>query len=207
MVTIVTAGTPSHDDLRRDYFEKSLSKCEPVNWIHFQQPTGSNPKGDFGYGDWLTVMQWKIRCAIKSLKAAPKGLIVLSDLDIIYMPGAFHKLEEKVTQGIYCMRENAQGELNAGLIAGKDRVELLFLFESMLDHMDSNPGHHDQDALRAVAHDRARTLPFSFANTKTIDAIVPGEMLCYHAICTRADDQESSVEKKKKLLDKFIDGD
>ena len=52
---VITAGTPSHDSLRHQFFEPSLQRCEPVNWIHYQRPSGSNPRGDFGCGDWLEV--------------------------------------------------------------------------------------------------------------------------------------------------------
>jgi len=204
---IITAGTPSHDSLRHNYFEPSLKKCEPVSWIHYQRPSGSNPRGDFGCGDWLEVMKWKIRCVINSLRIVPEeACVVVSDLDIVWMPGAFQELNEASKRGIYAMCEDEQARLNAGLIVGRNTPEYRWLFSQCLAYMSSNPGKHDQDALRAVGGGNVGTLPPAFANTKTQRLTPIPKVLCFHAICTMADEKQSSIEKKEEMLRGWLTG-
>ena len=204
---VITAGTPSHDSLRHQFFEPSLQRCEPVNWIHYQRPSGSNPRGDFGCGDWLEVMRWKLECAIRASRMLPEDVcFVLSDLDIVWMPGAFQELNLHAKTGIYAMCENDQAELNAGLLMSRNTREFHWLLHHCLAYMHMNPGKHDQDALRATARDRVSTLPVCFANTKTQRLTPVPKVLCFHAICTMADEHQSSIEKKLGVLRGWLDG-
>ena len=205
MVYLITSGTSSHDSLRQDYFEPSLKLCEPVEWLHFQRQ--SQDPGNFMKGDWLDSVGWATRNALDATKIVPQGrVMVIADLDITWLPGAFTELESIAQNGIWAMRENRKGLINTGIIASRNTSPFRWLLDQVIEEMESSRVH-DQDALRNIAFDRVNLLPSSFANTKTLGMTKRKDILCYHAICSIADDQESSVEKKKKLLDKFIDGD
>jgi len=152
-------------------------------------------------------MKWKIRCVINSLRIVPEeACVVVSDLDIVWMPGAFQELNEASKRGIYAMCEDEQARLNAGLIVGRNTPEYRWLFSQCLAYMSSNPGKHDQDALRAVGGCNVGTLPPAFANTKTQRLTPIPKVLCFHAICTMADEKQSSIEKKEEMLRGWLTG-
>lgn len=156
-------------------------------------------------GDWLDSVGWATRNALNATRIVPQGrVMVIADLDITWLPGAFTELESIAQNGIWAMRETRNGLINTGIIAARNTDPFRWLLDQIIEEMDHS-GVHDQDALRNIAFDRVNLLPPAFANTKTLGMREREDILCYHAICSVADDQESSVEKKKKLLDKFID--
>jgi hypothetical protein len=198
---ILTVGTPSHDRLRVEQFEPALQRCEPVHWIHHQRPSGSNPKGDFGCGDWLEVMMFKYTSILRTCRSLNSDTnIIISDLDITYMPTAFIELAKYAQQGMYAMCEDEEAQLNAGLLVSANTRELHWLLHHCIAYMATHRDKHDQDALRACGKDSVKTLPVTFANTKTEHLTTPADMLCFHAICTRADDDEGSIDKKLRML-------
>lgn len=204
MVYLITSGTSSHDSLRQDYFEPSLNRCEPVEWLHFQKR--SQDPGNFMEGEWLDSVGWATRNALNATKIVPQDqVMVIADLDIVWLPGAFSEIERIAESGIWAMRECKEGLINTGIIATKNTPAFTWLLEQLLEEMNQTE-KHDQDALRAIAGERINLLPASFANTKTKSMSKKKDILCYHAICSIADNQETSIDKKVKLLDKFIEG-
>ena len=205
MVTLVTSGTSSHDRLRTECFEPSLKKCEPVEWIHFQKQ--SDDPGNFMQGEWLSSVNWAARNALKATRIVSEStVIVIADLDIVWMPGAFMELAGIAETGIWAMCENDRSEINTGLLVSKNTNEFRWLLMHMLEEMKLSPGKHDQDALRKVAARSVKVLPVEFANTKTRNLVPKGKIKCFHAICTQADKRISSVEKKLMMLTPFLTG-
>jgi hypothetical protein len=201
---IITSGTSSHDRLRKQFFEPSLKQCEPVEWVHFQKQ--SLDPGNFMQGEWLSSINWAARNALKATRIAPESaLIVLSDLDIVWLPGAFTELSRVAENGVWAMCENDRSEINTGLLVSKNTREFRWLLMHVLEEMKLSPGRHDQDALRKIAGRTVNVLPVEFANTKTVNLIEPAKALCFHAICTMSDENETSIEKKARLLSPWLD--
>ena len=157
-------------------------------------------------GEWLDSVGWAARNALNATKIVPQDqVMVIADLDIVWLPGAFLEIERIAESGTWAMRECREGLINTGIIATKNTPAFTWLLEQLLEEMNQTQ-KHDQDALRAIAGGRIKLLPASFANTKTKGMSRKKDILCYHAICSIADNQETSIDKKKKLLDKFIGG-
>jgi len=202
---LVTSGTVSHAPIRTGFFEPSLAECEPVEWVHFEKRLPHDNTGNFMHIDWKHAVLWKIRNALKLCSMVDEGsLVVISDLDIIYRPGAFNRLSEEVSDGVFAMCENEQMEINAGLIASKNCQAFRWLLTEVLEYMVQH-SCHDQNALRAVSQGRVKVLPVEYNNTKTENLIERGKALCFHAICTMADEKQGSVSKKLAMLQRWLD--